>query len=647
MVLAQVQPDNSSNIWQAIEEHKMGKFHYRHDLLFFGVCVEKCLRFIDSKDDDYPTKETNETLDMEIIKHLEFIHKRPLDIEMRLKYSSLMQRCLNEEFQRKYNLKLKTFIEYCEKGPEDNHLEKDEGVRLLHKVVKGLLLLMLFSSFYDYYLLTHQTEENQNGDFYKNNHVDFVSRILTSFSVARNYYRLNQPYRGKIGKDFAYLDGYRAICTIFVIQAHTFYLQFLHIQNPEYFENIMGSKAGLALLNTSTVIEIYAVMSGLLFTVKFKESQIVTPQTSWTKCLRIFLLIVAARFLRFIPSVAINLLVNGAALSSFADGPFWRHISEPCRTFSRENWWQNIFMINNFTPQHSVSNHTWYLAADFQLFTIYTFVLIFISKSPHYKKHVLVGLSFLSVLIPTAISYYFKLESTYIVKPENYRYGFISNTKEFEKLYIPSYTNLGGYLFGIWCGELYIKFLSREKIRRKVQGVLKYELSILLIIPIGWLIIRCGTITVYFEPSIWTALLSGSYRNLWIVFVCGIPVLTMTCKAGMMAYDFCCLPIFRIIARLSFQMYMWHVCVLQIANGYQRQPHYMTHKYMVGQGMITTTLSIIVAFFVCILVEFPVSQIFDAFIADLKENSEGVFSLNPKVLPERSMYGSPGCSQNH
>ncbi|XP_075165255.1 nose resistant to fluoxetine protein 6-like [Haematobia irritans] len=86
-----------------------------------------------------------------------------------------------------------------------------------------------------------------------------------------------------------------------------------------------------------------------------------------------------------------------------------------------------------------------------------------------------------------------------------------------------------------------------------------------------------------------------------------------------MAYEFCCLPIFRVLARLSFQMYLWHLLVLQITNGYQRQPHHMTQMNFNGQGMITIFLSIIVAFFACLLIEYPLGQLIDALMINLKQ----------------------------
>uniref|UniRef100_T1PG61 Acyltransferase n=1 Tax=Musca domestica TaxID=7370 RepID=T1PG61_MUSDO len=613
MVYAEVQADNSSELWHKIATHKEHKFHYHHDRLYFGVCLEKCRGYLESLEDGNNTyNNAGEGLNEEITQFIEYIHKRPLDIEMRHRYGMAIQNCLNDEFERKYDLQLKTFVEYCEGPAKDTVAEKDPAEIILYKFLKMVLLLVVLSTIYDFVLRSDQTEENQTNDFYKSNLEQPMSRLLTSFSICRNYYRLIQPYRGEIGNDFSYLDGFRSVCTFMVLHGHTFYLQFQHIRNPEYFESFGKTWHGLLVLNSTTVIEIFMVMSGLLLYVKFAEGGYVTPQTSWKKCLQTYLFIVISRLMRFLPSVALVVWVNATIFGNFNDGPFWRHVSEPGRIFSRENWWKNVFMINNFSQKYTVSSHTWYLAADFQLFVFYTFVLIFISKYPQFKKRILYTLAFLSVAIPTLIGYILKLESAFIIKPESYRYQFFIDCDVFYYLYTPSFTNLGGYLFGIWCGDLYLSQLRKEEVRRKVRGVLKYELGAWLAFPIAACICFAGSKAIFQEPSVWTALYSGLYRNLWIVFVCGFPLLGMACQGGMMAYDFCRLPIFRVLARLSFQMYLWHVMILQLMNGYQREPYFMNTWYYNAQGTITVTFSLVVAFFACLFIEYPFAQFFDA-----------------------------------
>ncbi|XP_058986797.1 uncharacterized protein LOC131800468 [Musca domestica] len=140
--------------------------------------------------------------------------------------------------------------------------------------------------------------ERRTNAFYKTNLDTPAWRLLTSFSVIRNYYRLTQPYRGEIGQQFAYLDGFRSASTLLVLWIHSFYLQFLPAHNPGYFEDQAKTTVGLMFLNSTVIIEMFMVMSGLLLHLKCSQSAIVTPQSSWKRCLQIFLIIQISHYVR-------------------------------------------------------------------------------------------------------------------------------------------------------------------------------------------------------------------------------------------------------------------------------------------------------------------------------------------------------------
>ncbi|XP_061395926.1 nose resistant to fluoxetine protein 6-like [Musca vetustissima] len=548
----------------------------------------------------------------------ESVHKRPLDRDMRSNYSQMIWQCLNREFHRKYQLELKTFVEYCERRPENavTRAENDILKSRLYMFFKVLLLLVVSSTFTDYYLKSRQPKEKQTNAFFENNLEEPACRLLTSFSISRNYYRLTQPYRGEVGQKFAFLDGLRAVSTILVLGTHSYFLAYEPIENPQFFENFGKSTIGLMPLNCTVIIEIFMTMSGLLLYLKCSQGSFVTPQTSWSKCLQIYLLLMISRYVRFLPTLIALLGVNASLLKDLGDGPFWRHITEPGGTFSRENWWKNLLMINNFSPIDTANPHTWYLAADFQLFAFYTLLLIIIFKYPQYKKHILIGMSILTVAIPTTISYIFQLESSFMARPETYRYGYVKDFKLFTHTYTPFYTNLGGYLFGIVCGEIYQKYICHTE-KRKIFSYLW------IIVPLAaWFINYAGAIAIMSKASIWTALYTGLNRNLWIVFVCGIPILAMAFNEESLVSRFCRLPMFRVLARLSPQMYLWHCLVLYVTSAYHRQPQFVNLIHLINQGTITTTLSTVVAFFGYLFLEIPFSEICKVLLMGNKENRE-------------------------
>jgi len=48
------------------------------------------------------------------------------------------------------------------------------------------------------------------------------------------------------------------------------------------------------------------------------------------------------------------------------------------------------------------------------------------------------------------------------------------------------------------------------------------------------------------------------------------------------AYEFCSLPVFRILGRISFQAFLWHVFILRLVAGYFRDPVYVNSFYLVS-----------------------------------------------------------------
>lgn len=50
---------------------------------------------------------------------------------------------------------------------------------------------------------------------------------------------------------------------------------------------------------------------------------------------------------RITPVYMFLILFNATWLVRLQNGPLWPHITDTERTFCRENWWTNLFYINN------------------------------------------------------------------------------------------------------------------------------------------------------------------------------------------------------------------------------------------------------------------------------------------------------------
>ena len=117
-----------------------------------------------------------------------------------------------------------------------------------------------------------------------------------------------------------------------------------------------------------------------------------------------------------------------------------------------------------------------------------------------------------------------------VVNPEDHAYY---------DLYIPFYTNLGGYLCGIVLAVIYEHFNHNEEIYKRILRIPKalYEFAFYSCIALGVWICYLGSVVIFQESSIWTALYAGLNRNLWASVVISIPVLMCTfCKTCQFLY---------------------------------------------------------------------------------------------------------------
>ncbi|XP_017077600.1 nose resistant to fluoxetine protein 6 isoform X2 [Drosophila eugracilis] len=605
LVYVEILPNASSSLWNQINELSQDSKHrFRHDRLFRGVCLETCKQSLGFLSDSIELGR-GAIMDEELRSYYAKVHRRTADDDVRILHEELVNRCLNVEFGEKFSLRVRSLIEYC--VPAVDHLEQDGLDLTFYGLVVCILLLTLCSSIHDYRLsrLTPQPTEN----FYSEALKSRRQQLLTSFSVVRNYYRLTQPHVSDFTRDMSFFDGFRVIGVFMVILGHTLMVfMTVPIENPEFYEQFLFRFETSIFQNGSLVIQIFFVMSGFLLYVKFTDRQLIQPKTDTLECIGVYFRVFFYRYFRLLPSLLTLILFNGTLLVRLQNGPFWRHLTEAERVFCRSNWWKNVFFVTNHMLEDSCSHQTWYLGADMQLFELFLIVIVLTNKHPKLKKTIYAILSALAFAVPAVLTYILELDAVYHLRPETYRYLYFRHSDTFYQMYPPFYTNLGGYLFGFMCGHVYLKQRSKKL---EFQGHLKYELAMWLLVLATLGVLFSGYIFInhdFAKPSLWLALYAGLHKNFWLLICAGF-VLLMCSKVGGMAYDFCTLPVFRPLARISFQSFLWHIVVLRVVAGYFRQPVYVSSFYLLCNVLMVFMLTQMLAALVAVLLEHPFGEI--------------------------------------
>ncbi|XP_046810084.1 uncharacterized protein LOC124420632 [Lucilia cuprina] len=420
---------------------------------------------------------------------------------IKLEYEQEIHTRLNGEFNEVYNLSLQTLTLYCD-SPEFDR-EKGFGFKITISICIIIIIINIGSSIFDGYLKSLQSIENDD-IYYKRMHANQVTRFLTSFSIYRNFCRLLTPNKSVSGTDLSFLDGYRSILSFLIVYEHTYYLQFVHLRNPQFFENLYHQYFMKFMLHGMVIVELFFVLSGLMLYVKMENGQYIRRDTRIKTCFKIYVKLLFSRYMRYLPSLAFLILINTNIFQYLQTAPFSRFIMETNYYLCSEYWWKSLLMFNNFGINDTCLNHTWYIAADFQLYAFYLIVLIFTSKYPNCKLWTYLIIATLSAFIPVFINYKLKLDSIAFMRLD-FRYFYLINIETGSHLYLPSYTNLHGFLIGILCGELYMKYLRKKpKAKKSLAKILKYSPYI------GWPcifgIFYVGTTVLWQKPTIWTAL---------------------------------------------------------------------------------------------------------------------------------------------
>lgn len=98
----------------------------------------------------------------------------------------------------------------------------------------GIIGLVTAATYFDKSMNAKETMEHYKKDVTE---ADLGARVLLSFSLPRNWYRLVTPSTTTIGRDLRYVQGLRVVTVFAVVYAHVFLgYNFAPAINPEYIE---------------------------------------------------------------------------------------------------------------------------------------------------------------------------------------------------------------------------------------------------------------------------------------------------------------------------------------------------------------------------------------------------------------------------
>uniref|UniRef100_A0A1I8Q8R8 Acyltransferase 3 domain-containing protein n=2 Tax=Stomoxys calcitrans TaxID=35570 RepID=A0A1I8Q8R8_STOCA len=592
--------------WRVIQDvSQYHKHHFDHGHLYFGICMDWCRTQIDALGE----KEADALFKGILVNNTKvntYLDLFKSEEENRHLLNSLANQCVNLRLQ-KYELSAESVIEYCDNSIKD--VQFDAWNFAFYAVVCVLTLCVLMSSLFDLYLKHKRNNKLlTDRDHYTAAPADLATKLGVGFSMARNWYRLNQQPSGRMGRELRFLDCYKFFCMFLVIFAHTNWVLYESaISNPQDPERLLHTYAGTILVAGSLVTVTFFVIGGLLMTLNWLIVAKENKEMSAMEYLVTFLKFNIFRYLRLTIPYGFVILWSGVYFDN-AGGPMFRHIFEREQLSCRKNGWINLlYLNNNLRTNERCMLQGWYLASDTQSFVLSILILMLAHKFVNLRKWIFGATLAFFVFISGLTTYVNKFCALFLPSPQIQRDSFIES-RQFNEFYVPFHMNFGCYFFGVLAALIY-DHISTNGLKIKENKL--FHIMFYVLIPVGILWLFSGHIFLQYyneeDVRLWASIYASIQRNFWGLGLAAF-IVGMAAKCGWVLRKFCCLPIFRILGRLTYGAFLVHLLICRVVIATLREPIYFGTGIMFAFIIFTLAASYVLSFVLAILLELPASS---------------------------------------
>ncbi|CAL1276486.1 unnamed protein product [Larinioides sclopetarius] len=426
-----------------------------------------------------------------------------------------------------------------------------------------------------------------------------VKKILECFCFVQNGRKILARQTAK-EKEISCVHGIRAINFFWAIQIHTGMLYIQSIKNLEDQGPFLRSWFIKAIMKGDLVNDAYFTLGGFLNAFHFvQDYDNNRGNISW---FRFYI----KRIVRVAPLYMIVLSFYTTLFPYFGSGPLWPTYS--IHPVCKNVWLWNLFFVNNFrTPNNQCMIWTWYLANDFQLFTLSPLFMVPLCRWPK------LGYILTVICISGSCLSNFLIAKTFNLTTDIFRIGFhLSdirgfNERSFENfnhLLEKPYTRVSSYLIGILLGH----YLSRRNIAKATRMNPVFLCC-------GWIFSAISMWISFFalgnaEESLLKFAVFNGMRHL--LFACGISWFIFVCSTGQIELfnRFLSMHGFVVLSRLSYSAYLTHFLLLEyhFLNITELGEFSFTHVVIKSTCVFFWTFPL--SFAVSAIIEMPVSRLY-------------------------------------
>ncbi|XP_058456880.1 uncharacterized protein LOC131434243 [Malaya genurostris] len=602
IVKSVVKPDGRSQVWNAIEKYSQYPYQYQHSVLTRGICMRQCEELVETLSDSQKALFFQPKFDVEYKYIINDWLLSDID-KYRQQYGKLVNICQNYRMQAKYNVSVYSEIEHC---TTNTTRAADYLDIAFYATIVAIAILATASSVYDSWLAKDHNHYRTPLNGKKTN-------LLTAFSLRRNINRLTIKLNtDSIQRDLRFLDAVRVHVITTITVSHVIIgLGMTTSQNPEVMEKLLSKpEIQMFISIVPFEVDVFFAISGLLLAVhfiKYTEGKRFGFKPFWMG--------VVNRYLRSLPVYALVMLFSTSVYDRFQVSPSAYKIMPMVRTICRDKWWINFLFVNNYyRPEEQCLIHTWYLAADFQLFIVGLTILMVLWKWKSVLRPVMYVLLTCGVVLPMLNVYFNSMDAMMLLTHKGSAFQ-LWYDQWFTRTYQATETHCLCYFAGMLVGIIYHKMqkddllLAKSKLYKTLQYV-TFPLLVLFCLP--------APLFQHFsfsKPSVWMSFYAGVHRLVVTCFVNIGFLLFMFAERDSLfgklrrssllenAY-------YRVLGRLSFGFYLIHMNVMKTVYGNHHEALRISYGIVISVFCSVTLITYVLSFMAYILVEKPFDIIF-------------------------------------
>ncbi|XP_046865193.1 nose resistant to fluoxetine protein 6 [Drosophila willistoni] len=444
-----------------------------------------------------------------------------------------------------------------------------DGLTIFTIVILSVMaLLVLLATLYDYFVDTKE--------------LPALIGVFSARASTRSLFRLGE---GKPNPNVIdCLHGMRCMSLIWVIFFHEYMINFsLPNQNSDYILEWYKTLFSSIFTKGTFSVDTFFFITGLLLV--FGGMRTLEKSKGKVNVLMMYL----HRYLRLTPVVAFAILIYMRILPLLGDGPFYTGYFEDYNENCQKTWYMTLLYVHNYATKDLCLSHTWYLAADMQLYVVSVPLLIALYK---WGKKAVIGIMVLIILL--AICLFCEIAFA--------QYS-IHDRTTFTLVYYASHTQASPYFIGLLFG--YLLHFNRGK---------SFELH-RLIICLGWLISLGLLLTCVFSLSAYDGIdkvlpyLEDAFhltlaRIAWPLGLCWIVFACMQGYGGP-ANSFLTSPLWQPLSKLSYCTYIFHMFFVALNMGITRTSTVFSDYNVMLRFWGDFGFSILLSYLIYILVEVP------------------------------------------